>query len=66
MNNYAVAWAPKRGLSGPKIRLLGYLTIHRNLPLHRASFVADQLTLQTAGSIGCYVPVEMDLEERET
>ncbi len=62
-NKYAVAWTPKRGLSSSKIRLLGDLTAHRNLPLHRASFIADQLTLETQGCIGCYVPVEMSLEE---
>lgn len=66
MNNYAVAWAPKRGLSGSKIRLLGYLTVDRNLPLHRASFIADRLTFETKGCIGCYVPVEMSREERES
>lgn len=63
-NNYAVAWVPKQGLSSSEIELLGNLTIHRNLPLHRAWFVADRMTLQTQGCIGCYVAVEMDLKER--
>ncbi len=65
IKDYGVAWAPTKGLSEARTRLLGYITIHRGLGLTESINLAATLTHETEGITGHYQHIRLTQEELE-